>query len=506
MNRRSLGALAIVIIILMIFVALAGLDNLPRNLRSSIAAASTELASDRSLFTGNRDYVTRALSSEPELFRTKAALYRNRLDQGNACLATADSQLAGLQQLAKQNRRQDTSKAEAELAKFEALRKGCGQDATGLRAEAERWVNYKRELPKRLAAMKASYESVHAFDIDAAVAPARKAQLDWPAKRDDVESRVTQLKGIKTQAEGAWDSSAKLRAEAEANDRTGFDYAAFFQSADRIDEAARQLKTGGDSINQLAAQLYTSWDKLLLDVDDNHGVREKVRLVKTKYKDATLASGEASSEERWEDADSTRKHDAEKTVGMVIARKPAGKYDSEVERTVQPPAIAYVAPPGQSNSYGSWQNGVWSWLPQYLILSHMLNASRGPIGYPDYEGYYQARRRGETYYGREGSRWWNSDRSVPSRGSGGGILGRARDWANSRSGNSGTSTGGDFYKERPKTYNNGGGYSGSQYQNRGSYSGSRYQNRGGGYGSFGSRAAPRSGGFGGGRSFGRGRR
>lgn len=505
MNRRSLGALAIVIVILMIIVATAGLDSLPRNLRSSIAAASTQLASDRSQLAQHREFVTHALSTEPALFRTKAALYRERLDRGDSCLSTSAAEVATLQQLAKQNRRRDASKAEAELARFESQRKTCGQDVSDLRAEAERWINYKHELPKRLATMRASYDAVHSFDVDAAVAPARKAELDWPAKRDDVESRITQLKAIKTQTEDAWDSSAKLRTEADANGPANFDYAAFFQSADRIDGAAKQLKTDADSIDQLTAQLYTSWDKLLLDVDDNHGLREKVRLVKTRYKDATLANGESSSEERWEEAESARKRDAEKTVGMVIARKPAGKYDSEVERTVQPPAIAYVAPPGQSNSYGSWQNGVWNWLPQYLILSHLLNASRGPIGYPDYEGYYQARRRGEIFYGREGSRWWHSDRSVPSGGSGGGILGRARDWANSRSGSS--DTGGGFYKERPKTYSNGGGYGGSQYQNRGSYSGSRYQNRGGGYGSFGSRSAPRSGGFGGGgRSFGRGRR
>ncbi len=501
MNRRSLGALAIVIVILMIFVAVAGLDNLPRNLKSSIATASTQLASDRSQFVQNRDFVNRALSSEPDLFRTKAAVYRDQLGKGDACLSTAATEMVTLEQYAKANRRQDASKAEAELAKFELQRKACGQ-ATGLRSEAERWIGYKRELPKRLQAMQASYDTVHAFDVDAAVAPAKKAELDWPAKRDDIESRITQLKGSKTQAEEAWTSTAKLRTDAERNDPASFDYATFFQSADRIDNSARQLKMEGDSINQLSAQLYTSWDKLLLDVEDNHGVREKVRLVKTKYKDATLANGEASSEEKWEDAEAARKRDAEKTVGMVIARKPAGKYDSEVERAIQPPAIAYVAPPGQSNSYGSWNNGVWSWLPQYLILSHLLNASRGPITAPDYEGYYQARRRGEVFYGRgDGFRWWHSDRSTSG---GGGILGKARDWANQRSGGSGTGDG--FYKERPKTYNNGGGYSGSQYQNRGSYSGSRYQNKGGGYGSFGSRSAPRSGGFGGGRSFGRGRR
>jgi hypothetical protein len=394
---------------------------------------------------------------------------------------------------------------ESELSTFESLRKGCDQDSSGLRAEAQRWIDYKHQLPQRLATMKASYEAVHSFDVDAAAAPAKKAELDWPAKRDDIEGRLNQIRTLKSQAEQAWDSSAKLRADAEAGHVEDLDYAALFQDADRIDDAARQLKPDTDSVDQLAAQLYTSWDKLLLQVDDNHGVREKVRLVKTSYKDATLANGQTASEERWEDADSARVKDAGKQVGMVVARKPAGHYDSEVERVVQPPAIAYVAPPGQANSYGSWQNGVWTWLPQYLILRELLNAGRGPIGYNDYYGWDTARRRGEIFYGRgDGFRWWHSERST---GSSGGILGRARDWAASRSPSSGSSTpGGGFYHEAPKTFGERGGFSGSQYQSRGAFSGSRYQSKGG-YGSFGSRSysAPRS--FSGGaRSFSRGGR
>lgn len=500
MHRRSLGALAIVIILLMAIVATAGLDNLPRNLRKSVEAASSHLSGDRAQFNANSDFIRRGLSDEPALFRTKAGPYREHLAKDNACLASAASELSRIQELAKANRRQDAQKVESELSTFDSLRKRCAQDAGDLRAEAQRWLDYKRQLPARLASMKANYEAVKAFDVDAAAAPAKKAGIDWPAKRDDIENRLTQIKWLKSQAGQAWDSSAKLRRDADGGRVEDLDYAALFADADKIDDAAKQLKSETDSLNQLAAQLYTSWDKLLLEVDDNRGLREKVRLVKTNYKDATLSNGQASSEERWEDTAAARKRDAEKQVGMVIARKAAGRYDSEVERVAQPPAIAYVAPPGQSNSYGSWQSGVWTWLPQYLILRELLNAGRGPIGYTDYYGWDSARRRGDVYYGRDGFRWWHSDRST---GGAGGVLGRARDWANSRSPGSVSSTpGGGFYHERPKSYGGGGGFSGSQYQSRGSYSGSRYQSKGG-YGSFGSRSysAPRS--FGGGsRGFG----
>jgi hypothetical protein len=500
MNRRPLGALAIVIILLMVIVATAGLDNLPRNLRNSVAAASIALNADRAQLSQNRDFVTNALSREPVLFRTRDASFRQRLDKDNSCLASAGTELAVLEKFAKDNKRTDAPKVESELARFDSLRKGCAQDAAGVRAETERWLNYKRDLPQRLASMKASYETLHAFDVDAAVAPAKKAETDWPAKRDDLEARVKQLESLKAQGEQVWDSSAKLRADAEAGRVEDLDYATLFQSADRLDDDAKQLKQGSDSLNQLAAQLYTSWDKLLVDVDTDHGVREKVRLVKTQYQDATLAQGTATSAEQWEDAASAKPHDLEKRVGMVIARKAAGHYDSEAQNVVEPPAIAYVAPPGQSNAYGSWQNGVWTWLPQYLILRQLLNASRGPIVYGDYYGWQDARRHGDIYYGRSGSRWWRGSRTPTAGGGIGGAIGRAaRDWA-SRS--SGSGSGGGFYTERPKSYGERGGFSGSRYQSRGSFSGSRYQSRGG-FGSFGSRSR----GFGGAmRSMGRGGR
>src|SRR5581483_8037847 len=65
---------------------------------------------------------------------------------------------------------------------------------------------------------------------------------------------------------------------------------------------------------------------------------------------------------------------------------------------------AYMAPPGQRNEYGYWENhngtSVWTWLPAYLILRETLwNHSYMPIPSYEYEGYWSARRNGTTYYG-----------------------------------------------------------------------------------------------------------
>ena len=94
MNKRALGALALVIILLMGIVAVAGLDNLPRDLRSAIAAAATRVETDRAQIEQNREYISRVVREEPVLFRTKAASYTERLAKDHACLATAEAAVA----------------------------------------------------------------------------------------------------------------------------------------------------------------------------------------------------------------------------------------------------------------------------------------------------------------------------------------------------------------------------------------------------------------------------
>src|SRR5438270_8754556 len=105
MSRRSLGVIAVIIVLLMAIVATAGLDNLPRQLRASVAAESSQLKSDRAAFDHNRELVERALANDPGLFGAKAGDFRQRLDRESSELNSASSELATLQQIAKANRR-----------------------------------------------------------------------------------------------------------------------------------------------------------------------------------------------------------------------------------------------------------------------------------------------------------------------------------------------------------------------------------------------------------------
>jgi hypothetical protein len=499
MDRRSLGILAITLIVLMGIVAVAGLDNLPRELRSTVQTAATRLETDRGRFDQNRAAVERALAAEPDLFRTQAAGWRERMSKAGVRLGDANAQLTTLRALAETNRREDREKVEQGLSRFDSARAEALRETEQLRRDAERWLGYKRDLPRHLEAMRTGYETVHAWDAAAAAPAAQKAMLDWPDKRGDLQRRIDALAEVKKQAESAWENTAETRARAEAQDWAAVDYAALFAGAERVQMSVGQLQEGAKTLDALAGQLYVDRNKMLLDLDDDSGFRQRVRVVETKFPDATLQSGQTNQQERWETIDESRFRGLSDNVGMVVERKPAGKFDSEAERTAQAPAYAYVAPPGQANQYGSWSNGVWQWLPQYLILSQLLRGSYGnPITTGDYFDYDRARRRGEVWYGRGGEyrRPWGSSRGWSRSGS------AARRVLDSIARNSG---GGGWYRERPRSEpraSGSGGFSGSRYQSRGGYSGSRYQSRGGGFGGFGSRSYSR--GFG--RGFGRGGR
>ncbi|MBC8165618.1 MAG: hypothetical protein H7Y20_07080, partial [Bryobacteraceae bacterium] len=394
MNKRSLGGLAIVLIAMMAIVSMAGLDRLPRDVKRSVEVSASRVKSDRTRFNDARAGVNSAIGAEPELFRTQAALWQARLLQADEKLKQTEVGMARLLEIEKANKRGDAPKLEEGIRQLEAKRAGTVEEALNLRSEADRWLGYKRNLPQQISEMKSNYEAVHGFDIAREASAANKAMTDWPSKKADLESRTRTLEVLKQQAEEAWTSTAEARAKAESNNSSGIDYSMLFAAGEAIRGDLKELQRGTATMNALASQLYVGRDKVLLDIDDDHGIKEKVRIVETKYTDAALSNPQPTSKEVWEDVDSGRLADLKKSIGMVVERKPPGKYDSEVEKTLQAPGYAYIAPPGQANQYGGWNNGVWSWLPQYLIMSQLLRSNHGPMTHGDYYGYDSARRRG----------------------------------------------------------------------------------------------------------------
>lgn len=396
MNQRGLKFLAALLTTGIIVVPFMGLDNLPGGVRHQIESERQALTAARQRFERARRDGGAALP--PDLVRTT---------DGGLRAAAAD--MAALAPLYEANRRRDRDRVEQLL----------GHERAQLSAAAG-----GSERLEKLAAIERDYRSARAVDLAPAVAAVARAGKDWPAKKDDLESRLAALRSL----------------------QSGLDAAYQAKDFDKV-HAAAGLPAKAAELNALTGQLYESWDKVLVDLDRRRGeYRERVRTIRTR-------EGKTASDENWVTVSRADFHADERNLGMSIARKPAGRYDSEAERIAQPAGFAYMAPPGQSNQYGRWEHrggqSFWVWYGQYALLRDLLFNRGGyrPIERGDYESYRDYSRRGQTYYGRgpdEHPRYGTSAPETQNRYSG-------------------------------SKYAQSGGFRDSRYAAKGGYSGSKYR-------------------------------
>ena len=413
MSKSSLRVLAVLLTVGILVVLLAGLDGLPGAVKTQIAAERTSFAAAQSQLQKAQTDVSRTMASESALFNAlpSAREYPDRLNRAFSSLASAGQSIAELERLEKQNRRSDRDRAEALLAREKQVRTAAVADAESVRQDAAHWVDLKQHLPQEVQDMERDYAGVHAVDLAATAATVQKAEADWPAKKSDLEARLATARGIQVRSDEFWQSTTEARRAAAANDYSKVDFGTLFAAADTLKTGAADLPKQAGELKTLSAQLYQSWDKILVDMEtrgsgNSREYDQKIKTVRTTVSDATGKGGTATSDEKWVDVSKAQYQAMEKDLGMAIEHKPAGKYDTESERVAQPAGFAYMAPPGQSNQYGHWEqnNGTsfWVFYGQYALMRDLLfNRSYRPLDYREYHDYYTYRQRNETYYGRD---------------------------------------------------------------------------------------------------------
>jgi len=413
MSKQSLRFLAVLLTVGIVVVLFAGLDGLPRDIKTQIAAERKSFTAAQSQLQSAQAGVSRDLASEADLFRAlpSAREYPDRLNRASASLVSAGQSLTELEQLEKQNRRSDRARAESLLAREKQVRAAAVADAESVRKEAAHWVDLKQHLPQEVQDMERDYKAIQAVDLAAAAAAVQKAETDWPEKKSDLESRLASARAIQTGSEQLWQSTTDARRAAAANDYSKVDFGTLFAAADTLKTGAAALPKQTEQLKTLSGQLYQSWDKILVDMEvrgtgNARAYDQKIRTVSTTVADATGKAGASTSDEKWVDVSKVQYQAMEKNLGMAIEHKPAGKYDTESERVAQPAGFAYMAPPGQSNQYGHWEtnNGTsfWVFYGQYALMRDLLfNRSYRPLDYREYHDYYTYRQRNETYYGRD---------------------------------------------------------------------------------------------------------
>jgi len=396
------------------FVLLAGCGaRLPRSLRTEIRSESDKLQSAERQLQRSEKTVRDDLASAPDLFQGTAAAtaWPDRLQAARQKLDTAMSQDRELERLAREDRAESLRRVEWLLAGERNLRESAVRDSEAIASEAEKWLSFRRNLSSSLESMKREHDSVRAVDLSSAAQAVAKAEQDWPAKKVDLESRLAGLRAVPETIEKKWKETETARQDAAAGKATGPEIATLIQTDEVLSQAANSLPKKADELRAQSGQLYDAWDKVLTDLDmsrDGPGAtfREKVKTVRTHYTDVAAKKTEIASDENWVTVPEPAFRAVENDLGMSIAHKDAGLFDSEAQTVPQPAGFAYMATPEQGrNQYGYWANqgghSVWMWVPEYLIMRELLwGRDYRPVVVDEYYGYRTSRDIGRTYYGQ----------------------------------------------------------------------------------------------------------
>jgi hypothetical protein len=402
MEKSGLKITAVVVAGLMGVVWMAGFDDLPGDIHKQIAAQRSALSTAQTQIGTAKEEVARGVAGERELFAAlpSAALYNERLARSESALSTAARDMEQLARIEKANQRTDAGPAKQLLSHEQQTRTAALAEADAVRKDAAHWIELKKHLPDEVREMERDYQAVHAADLSTLTAAVTKAENDWPEKRADLANRLEAVRVAQSGAEEAWQKSAAARQFAAANETGKVDYAVFFAAADTLHTAAENLPQKTSELKSLAGQLYTSWDKLLVDMRAQKGTYEqKLRTVSTR-------EGVTTSDERWVAVGKPVYQAMERNLGMAVEHKSTGKYDQESERVAQPAGFAYMAAPGQSNQYGHWEHSggrdFWVFYGQYALMRDLLfNRDYRPLDRREYEDYRTYRQRDQTYYGRD---------------------------------------------------------------------------------------------------------
>jgi hypothetical protein len=406
--------LAAAIVVLMAVVAVSNLDGLPRSVRSRIDAERKELASAETHFHAVQDAVLRDLQTEAGLFHGigSSQQWPDQLSQSLGDLQYASRDMDQLDQIRRQDRRDQQQQAETLLTQEHDLRTKALDSALAIQKEAAHWVDLKQHLPQAVAAMDRDDQSIASFDLASLAASIQRTETDWPDKKADLDARLAGLQKEVADSQAAWQRSADARRVAAAGDSAHLDYVALFGAADELKATSADLAAKSAEIKALSAQLYDSWDKLLVDMEvrGHFGGKtwdQRVRTVRTHYADASGRNGQTTSDDQWVDVPQATYEADKNDLGMAIAHKSAGKYDSEAERVAQPAGFAYVAPISVGrNQYGYWDHSggrdFWVFYGQYALMRDLLfNHDYRPLDRYEWEGYRDYRSSGRTYYGHD---------------------------------------------------------------------------------------------------------
>lgn len=394
-------------------VLLTSCSRLPTPLRRDIAYQNDRLHDAERQLQRAQDTLASDLSQSPDLFQNASAPaeWKTRLHSDRAKLDSSERIQAELNELARRGHADSEFHAEHLLAQERQLLQTAETDSQAVDTAVGNWVDFGRDLPARLGKMQREYAAICNFDLAPVAKDVGKAEHDWPAKKNALDERLDALRDIPKRAETEWKSTAAVREAASNAKPNGSQLATLLQADEDLAHDESALVSKAAELQSLSGQLYYSWDKILTDLDDSrYGgdelFRERIKTVRTHLIDVASKKTETTSDEHWTNVTEPQFRAVRDDVGMAIAHKDLGLFDSEAQNTPQPAGFAYIAPESVgSNQYGYWDHSsghsVWAWLPEYLILRELLwNHDYRPVIADEYRAYRTAQTAGRTFYGQ----------------------------------------------------------------------------------------------------------
>jgi hypothetical protein len=393
---------------------LTGCAGLPRSLRQEIASENDKLEQAKKQLKRTEATIKESLAKKPDLFKGTPVEteWPARLGVAKSKLDRAEQTRRELEKVHSGDR-QAVLKAEGLLSDEHRLRQAAIDEGVAVEGEANRWLDFQRNLPHYLARMQQEHDQIRTLDIAPVAQVVEKAERDWPGKKSDLDSRLNAIRSAPDRAEQQWQATASAREDAAAGKATGAEIATLIEADNTLADASTGLTRHADELRALSGQLYDSWDKILEDLEvTNEGrdavYREKPKTVRTHFVDVAEKKTETSSDVKWVDVSPISYRSVERDLGMAISHKDAGQYDSEAQNIAQPAGYAYIAPPDVGrNQYGYWSHNsggsFWTFFPQYLIMRELLwgRGAYQPVVINEYNSYSDARRVGKSYYGQE---------------------------------------------------------------------------------------------------------
>ena len=353
-----------------------------------------------------------ALTQAPDLFRdsSEPAAWKTKLSAAQDKLRSAQKDGAELSKIVERNR--PDPRLAALLAQEKSLREAALQDSQSVEAASAKWLDFHRDSAGFLANMTRQREAIRSFDFAPIDKVVQKAETDWPAKKTELDKRLASLQNSSKVAIADWDSNEAVRQAAADGKAGGQQIATLVRTDEELSRTVNALHADSSELRLLCGQLYDSWDKVLTDLESvrygpNPVYRERIKTVRTHFTDVAGNKSEISNDDRWMNVSEASYRAVENDLGMTIAHKDAGLFDSEADTTPQPAGFAYIAPASQErNQYGYWTHTdhgtFWTFLPQYLIMRELLwNRNYRPVVIDDFNAYRTARRSGQIYYGQQ---------------------------------------------------------------------------------------------------------